>query len=180
MPLTAIYDQSEADVRAFLQHHRRTSPIHRRLLINMVLVATVVDGLLTYVRRPDRPLEAVWSAMMTPLVFIGLGVVLLPLFWFMSAKWIVASSIGRGTLGRQEVTITDVDIRSASAHGESVVRWPAVHSVAESEHHFFIYTQPNAAHIIPKASFPTITDGREFIETARANWTRHQGARGEE
>ena len=51
---------------------------------------------------------------------------------------------------------------------DSKASWSGIFRIDATPAYFFIFTQPNAAHVIPRRAFPTTEAAERFLSTARA------------
>jgi hypothetical protein len=73
----------------------------------------------------------------------------------------------KGLLGRHKVVLNEGELIESTAVGESRMLWAGVDRVEQNGEYIFIYTQPNAAHIIPKRAFNNAQSAESFYQLAR-------------
>jgi hypothetical protein len=73
----------------------------------------------------------------------------------------------KGLLGRHKVVLNEGVLIERTAVGESRLLWAGVDRVEQNEEYIFIYTQPNAAHVIPKRAFDNAQLAESFYQLAR-------------
>jgi hypothetical protein len=73
----------------------------------------------------------------------------------------------KGLLGRHKVVLNEGELIESTAVGESRTLWAGVDRVEQNAEYIFIYTQPHAAHIIPKRAFNSSQAAESFYQLAR-------------
>ena len=73
----------------------------------------------------------------------------------------------KGQLGRHKVVLNEGELIESTAVGESRILWAGVDRVEQNQEYIFIYTQPHAAHIIPKRAFNNAQAAESFYQLAR-------------
>ena len=73
----------------------------------------------------------------------------------------------KGQLGRHKLALNAGDLVESTAVGESRTLWPGVVRVEQNRDYIFIYTQPHAAHIVPKRAFNNAEAAESFYQLAR-------------
>ena len=71
------------------------------------------------------------------------------------------------TLGPKQVSITEEGLREISPHHEAIYRWSVVQAVADTPKHIFILLDRAAGVIVPKTSFATPEDCKNFLAAVR-------------
>jgi len=167
------YDVTLDDVVEFNRYHWQHSVairrVHRRSMLLMapltgalVLASALVGGLIPPLFLP------VVLAFACGVVGYWITDVLWRRFWLgWMVRKIAAEGGNKTTLGRHELLIASDGVTERTAFGESRQTWPAIERVVESERYIFIYTQPLAAHIIPKAAFADPEAAARFLAEAR-------------
>ena len=74
---------------------------------------------------------------------------------------------GRGQLGRHKITLTETEIVESTDVGESHTNWAGVDRVEQNDDYIFVYTNPHAAHVIPKRAFGSAGQAASFYQLAR-------------
>jgi hypothetical protein len=75
---------------------------------------------------------------------------------------------GRGQLGGHKISLKETGLVESTAVGESRTSWAGVHRIEQDQDYIFIYTAPNAAHMIPKRAFSSLQEAEAFYQLARA------------
>ena len=161
------YHVEVADMQAFQRHHRRISPQVRRMRIFLWLFFSGF-GLYSAIRHQTS---------IGPRVFHFL-VVLALLAAVIAAINFVANWIARlradghtdpnGVLGEHTITLSPDALFERTAVNDSKAKWSGIFRIDTTPNHIFIFTQPNAAHVIPRRAFPTAEAAEQFYSTARA------------
>jgi len=73
----------------------------------------------------------------------------------------------KGLLGRHTLKLDEAGLSESTAVGESRTLWAGVGRVEQNPEYIFIYTHPNAAHIIPKRAFNNAQAAESFYQLAR-------------
>ena len=73
----------------------------------------------------------------------------------------------KGLLGRHKVVLNESEVIERTAVGESHTLWAGVDRVEQNQEYIFIYTQPHAAHIIPKRAFNNVQAAENFYQRAK-------------
>jgi len=76
---------------------------------------------------------------------------------------------GRGQLGTHKVILNEAGLVESTAVGESRCSWAGVDRVEQDQQYIYIYTQPHAAHIIPKRAFNNLHEAESFYQLASVN-----------
>ena len=163
-----------ADMKAFQRHHRRTSAVHRRLRIFLVLLF-VGFGLDSTLRQANT---SVGYRVLYFLVILGIYALVFAVIsgvvhWIAQFRAYRGAENG-GVLGEHTITLTPEALHERTAVNDSKALWRGLFRVDETLEHIFIYTQPNAAYVIPRRAFPSPADAEQFLATARAY---HEAAR---
>ncbi len=87
----------------------------------------------------------------------------------------MAEGHGKALLGPHEVEIGPDGVDERTGQGATHQAWSGIERVVEDERYIYIYTQPVAAHVIPKAAFDSSDGSRAFVKKA---WELHGGHRG--
>ena len=75
----------------------------------------------------------------------------------------------KGQLGRHKVLLDEDGVVESTAVGESRSSWAGIDRLEQDREYIFIYTQPHAAHIIPKRAFNNSHEAQAFYELAKLN-----------
>jgi hypothetical protein len=167
-PDVTEFKVSEADMHAWSRHHMRTAPHVRAFYLKALVAFSLLNGLISCVRYPNRPLETVRSLMLAPPVFLVLGIVGLPLMQWLSVRSYLRSPAGRGALGARRLVLEGSGIRETTKFGERTSRWPAIYSISQTTNHIFIQAQPSIFYVVPKAAFETPAHAIAFFERLKA------------
>ena len=98
-------------------------------------------------------------------------VVLAFLNWFMT-RWLMRRAINKllsevkqdkGQLGRHKVLLDENGVVESTTVGESRTSWAGIDRLEQNREYIFIYTQPQAAHIIPKRAFDSPHEAQAFL-----------------
>ena len=157
-----------ADMKAFQRHHRRVSPAIRRMRIFMYLffIGLSLDSTLRH-ENGSLGFRIVYFLIMLGFL-VGLGLVI-----SLVTNWIVnyrAYSEGdrQGILGEHTVTLFPDLLQERTVVNDTKAAWRGIHRIDSTTDHIFIFTQPNAAHSIPRRAFATHADAEQFLSVARA------------
>ena len=169
------YEITADDLYAFHWRSVFTSPRGRRNMRKAYIYTFLVLLLLTI-------LPAIGSDgfVFTRGSFLFLAVtypVILVLQWLIY-RWLARRGIlrllkeygpNKGQLGWHKLVLNASDLVETTAVGESRTLWPGVDRVEQNENYIFIYTQPHAAHIIPKRAFNDGQAAESFYHFARSS-----------
>jgi hypothetical protein len=72
-----------------------------------------------------------------------------------------------GVLGEHTITLTPEALHERTAVNDSKASWRGIYRIDATPTHLFIFTQPNAAHVIPRRAFPTTNAAEHFLSMAR-------------
>jgi YcxB-like protein len=84
-----------------------------------------------------------------------------------AVRRILAEGHNKGVLGRHEIEIGPDGVYERTAVNESQQSWAGIERIADDDRYIFIYVQPMAAHVIPKAAFSSPEDASAFLSEAR-------------
>ena len=73
----------------------------------------------------------------------------------------------KGQLGRHQIVLDETGVIESTAVGETRTSWSGIDRVEQNEDYIFLYTQPHAAHVVPKRAFADTDDAQSFYEMAR-------------
>ena len=73
----------------------------------------------------------------------------------------------KGQLGRHKVLLDENGVVESTTVGETRTSWAGIDRLEQNRDYIFIYTQPHAAHIIPKRAFDNPHEARAFYELAK-------------
>jgi len=164
--MKVAFDRTVDDLVHFNEYHWRHSPGMRRMY-RWGFVGAPVSGLVTalLVSRAGLTIAA--------FAFVAAAVLYSALIaWYSrwSLRWgvrkLLAEGHNKGQLSRHAIEISPQGLTEETAHDQSKQSWTTIERVAEDESYIFIYTQPVAAHIIPKAAFDTPDQAAAFMRAA--------------
>jgi hypothetical protein len=72
----------------------------------------------------------------------------------------------RGQLGHHRLILNETELIESTAVGETKTSWAGVDRVEQNAEYVFLYTQPTAAHVIPKRAFDSASDADNFFKFA--------------
>jgi hypothetical protein len=166
------FDVEVADMKAFQRHHRCTSAVYRRLRIFVWLVFAGVslDSTLR-LESGSFGYRVAYFCVMFGMFALLLAIVSIVVYWIVQFR---AYRGTHGVLGEHTITLTPEALHERTAVNDSKAAWRGIFRVDATPHHIFIFTQPNAAHVIPRRAFSSLTDAEQFLANARAY---HEAAR---
>ena len=146
------YSLTVDDYVAFQEHFAATSPVIRRQQQQLrafgVLFCLVTALLFIGVVRSD------WTGAAVVAVLAAAAV------WFLASalnRWVVQRSVraavvdgGAGPLGQARLTLGDAGVTEEAAGTTTTVTWEAVDRLEESTDHYYVFTAPAAAIIVPR------------------------------
>jgi len=74
----------------------------------------------------------------------------------------------RGHLGRHRLILDDDGAVERTAVNESRTSWAGIDRIEQDAAYIFVYTSPNAAHVVPRRAFADARQAEDFYEFARA------------
>jgi hypothetical protein len=174
--MTAEYELTKADLRAFNLHHHFHSPTARRQYYRAwfipAFVWLLVCTVIWYLADKERgtPLRTFFELL--PL-FSGvlLHLAIFPWWYRRKVRKIVDGMVGegrnRGLFSRHRVTLSQESVADSGEFGQSSTTWRAVEKVAATDEHAYIYTNALAAIIVPRRTFAAQSEFEEFVRAAR-------------
>ena len=168
------YTVEIADMKAFQRHYRRVSPTMRRLRLFMLLLFSGLS-LDAAIRKDSGSmgLRITYFFVMLALFLIVFRVLISLLTWF--TQWRAHRDGDRhGVLGPHIITLTPEALHERTAVNDSNAVWRSIFRVDGTPKHIFIFTQPNAAHVIPRRAFATPADADVFLTTAKSYYDAAQ------
>jgi hypothetical protein len=176
--MTAEYEITKDDLRAFNLYHHRHSPTARQHYLRSWFVPAFVWLCVCigiwYLADRERGTPLRTFLDLLPL-FSGVPLYLVYFPWAYRRKLrkIVDGMVGegqnRGLFGRHRVTISPEGVTDSGELGQTSAAWRAVERVAAADEHVFIYTNALAAVIIPRRAFVGPSEFGEFVFTARGH-----------
>ncbi len=162
------YNVEVADMKAFQRHHRRISPQVRRLRIFLVLLFCA----LSFHSTLSYETESTGGRVLYFFVMLGLMAANAAALTFV-ANWFIEyrayhNTDRNGVLGEHTVALAPEALHERTAVNDSKASWSGIFRIDATRTHLFIFTQPNAAHVIPRRAFPTAEAAEQFLSTARA------------
>ena len=79
-----------------------------------------------------------------------------------------------GILGEHTATLTPEFVQERTPVNDTKAAWRGIFRIGATSQHLFIYTQPGAALVIPRAAFPSPEDSERFLVTARTYYNISQ------
>ena len=174
--MTAEYEITKDDLRAFNLYHHRHSPTARRQYLRSWFVPAFIGLLIVagiwYVADRERGTPLRTFLDLLPLFgFVPLYLLYFPWAYRRKLRKIVAGMVSegknRGLFSRHRVTISPETVTDSSEHGQTSTAWRAVEKVAAADEHAYIYTNALAAIIVPRRAFAGPSEFEEFVRTAR-------------
>jgi YcxB-like protein len=174
--MTAEYELTKDDLRAFNLYHHGHSPASRRhyLLawwVPAVIWFLVCAGIWYFAGREGRtPLRAFLDLL--PL-FCGVPLYLLCFPWAYRRKLrkmvdaMAGEGENRGLFSHHRVTISPESVTDSCEHGQTSSTWRGVERVVAADEHAYIYINALAALIVPRRAFADPAEFEEFVRTAR-------------
>lgn len=161
------YHVDVADMQAFQRHHRRISPEMRRMRIFLWLIFSAIS-----LHSAIRHQTSIGPRMFHFFVLLALLAAMMAAINFV-ANWITRFRADRhtdrnGVLGEHRITLSPETLFERTTVNNSKTKWSGIFRVDATPKHIFIFTQPNAAHVIPRRAFPTAEAAEQFFSTARA------------
>jgi YcxB-like protein len=161
------YNVEIADMKAFQRHHSRVSPQVRRLRIFLLLIfcALSLDSAIRHQTGSVGFRIVYFFALLGLMLVIGAALTFV-------ANWIAQfrayhNTDRNGVLGEHTITLTPEALHERTSVNDSKASWSGIFRIDATSTHLFIFTQPNAAHVIPRRAFPTTEAAEQFLSTAR-------------
>ena len=110
--------------------------------------------------------------------FLVTAFVIVAILNWLVVRWLMRRAIhkllsevkrDKGQLGRHKVLLDEDGVVESTAVGESRSSWAGIDRLEQDREYIFIYTQPHAAHIIPKRAFNNSHEAQAFYELAKLN-----------
>ena len=149
---------------------RRTSYLYLFVLLSLlIIVPSIASG------------GFVISAM--SLTFLAIPFIIGTVIQWLLIRWMTRKAIvdllkdekpDKGHLGMHRVVLDESGVVETTAVGESRTSWVGVDRVEQNGEYIFVYTTPNAAHLIPKRAFKTVQEAKSFYELARISLQTNQ------
>ena len=154
-------------MQAFQRHHRRISPQVRRVRIFLWLFFSAIS-----LHSAIRNQTSIGPRVFHFFVMLALLAAMIAASNFV-ANWIARFRADRntdrnGVLGEHTITLSPEALFERTTVNDSKTKWSGIFRIDATPKHIFIFTQPNAAHVIPRRAFPTAEAAEQFFSTARA------------
>jgi hypothetical protein len=162
------------DMRALNANFSRTSPLHWKIRIAFVAFAAAVLLAVTVEMRGASPGFQVgfFAAMLGLSILFGMACSFLVGRLHFA---LIRQTRLMGT-GMHSTVLTPDFISDRSEEGELITPWHAVHHIASTADHIYIFDRPLSACIIPRAAFRTSEEAETFLGMAR--WYQEAATRG--
>lgn len=168
--MTITFDVSEQDLWNFQRHFMANSRAYRRMnSVTAVVAPAMVIALLVINYRNEPEMLMVAIPISLPVMAILFGIFYFFFRWQARAMFrrAVREGQSKGVLGPHTITLEPDTLREVTAAGEATHKWSGIAKVAETDDYIFVYTQPFAAHVIPRRAFATSADAASFANRAR-------------
>jgi hypothetical protein len=167
------YNLEVADMKAFQRYHRTISPQVRRvrIFVLVILCASSLDSALRH-QAGSVGFRIVYFFVMLGLMLVIVAAITLVANWIVQFR-AYDNTDRHGVLGEHTIALTAEALHERTAVNESKASWSGIFRIDATPTHLFIYTQPNAALVIPRRAFPTAEAAEQFLSTAR---TYHDAA----
>jgi hypothetical protein len=182
--MTAEFDLSADDWKAFIDYHHFHSPTARRTyrrgwFVPAVGLLIVCLGIWVLASQesgaPGTTLLNLWPLF----VSVPFYLVYFPWAYRRKVRKIVHGMIGEGrnrtTLGRQRITISPEQIAKSGEFDQSTVQRPGIERVVKDRDYAYIYVNAMAAFIIPRRAFTDSVSFDEFVIKAQGYLERPRG-----
>jgi hypothetical protein len=163
--MSVTFTVTPADMKAFFAHIRRHHARIKRTRYLAYLVAALLSLYHAFTRAPDPDHRFAY--------FIANFIIIGGCTWFFGNLFLRFSQWRRfrskehpGLLCEHTITLTDEALIEITPINEARHLWSDLHSVINAKRHIFIFVLHNAAHIIPKRSFPNPEAAGAFFERA--------------
>jgi hypothetical protein len=166
------YHVEVADMQAFQRHHRRISPQVRRVRIFLWLFFCAFSLHSAIRNQTSFGRGVIYFFVMLAMLAAVIAAINFVTNWI--ARFRADHTTERnGVLGEHTITLAAEGLHERTAVNDSKASWRGIFRVDATPTHLFIFTQPNAAFVIPRRAFPTTEAAEQFFSTARAY---HQAA----
>jgi hypothetical protein len=160
------FEQTEQHLVDFNRYHWEHSATARWLRWLNYAGGPLVFGVVAYLMWRHGPVAVLAGATAGSIVYASF----LWSYWRYAMPWLVrrlyAEGHGKGMYGPHEIEITPTGVLEKTIGNESRWTWASIERVTNDERYIYIYTQPLAAHTIPKAAFIG-SDARQFLGEAQ-------------
>jgi YcxB-like protein len=162
------YCVQSADMKAFMRHNRRISPEMRRARIITLLLCVGLSAFsATGYNTESMARRVVYFFCMMVVFFVLMTAIAAGVNWLVRLGAFKRGD-RHGVFGEHTVTLTPEALHERTKVNDSKAAWAGIYRIDDSRDHIFIFTQPNAAHVIPRRAFPTPSDADQFVQTARS------------
>lgn len=161
------YHVEVADMQAFQRHHRRISPQVRRVRIFLWLFFSAVSLHSAIRNQTSLGLRVVHFVVMLATLAAMIAAINFVANWIAQFR-AFHNTERNGVLGEHTITLTPEALHERTAVNDSKASWSGIFRTDATPTHIFIFTQPNAAYVIPRRAFPTPKAAEQFFSTARA------------
>jgi len=161
------FDLTPEDFFHFADHHISHSPTMRKIDWFFMTVPTTAIFLgFVYVAR-SKPLHGVLIGLFSAGLYLALGLLAGP----RAVRSLIRRTFRDGPrpaeLGHHVFEMSPDGLADRSEHGEMRIRWSGIGRVREDASYVYLYTQPDAALVVPKRAFAHPDDAVGFVAEAR-------------
>jgi hypothetical protein len=161
------FELHQTDLLRFAEQHINQSPTMRRMNWFFMVVPTIALFLgFVYVGRA-KPLHGVLIGLFASAIYLAFGLVAGP----RAVRAFIRSTLRDGPhhtgLGHHVLELSPEGLADKGEHGEMTIRWSGVGRVREDADYVYLYTQPDAALVVPKRAFAQPNEALEFVSDAR-------------
>lgn len=168
-----VFERTAEDPVRFNEYHWRNSPAMRRMYRLGFLGAPVSGAASAYLLAETSPIAAT-IGFVTGTALYAAAYVWYSSWWLRrSVRMLLAEGHNKGQFGKHEIEISADAVTERTAHDQSRHSWAVIERVTENDSYIFIYTQPTAAHVIPKDAFQSPEQAAAFLSAAASY---HQAA----
>jgi len=168
-----VFERTAEDLVRFNEYHWRNSPAMRRMY-RLGFVGAPVSGAVSAFLLAKTGLIVATIAFVTAAALYAAAYVWYSSWWLRrGVRMLLAEGHNKGQFGTHEIEISADAVTEQTAHDQSKHSWTVIERVAENAFYIFIYTQPTAAHVIPKVAFPSPAQAAAFLDAAASY---HQAA----
>jgi len=161
------FDLDQNDILRFAEQHITRSPTKRRMdWFFMVVPTTALFLGFLYVARA-KPLHGVLVGLFAAAVYLAVGLLAGPPAMRTFLRRTFNDGPQHAWLGHHVVEVSEEGVSDTGDHGQLTIRWSGIGRVREDEHYVYLYTQPDAALVVPKRAFADPAEARELVASAR-------------
>jgi hypothetical protein len=161
-----VFERTAEDLVRFSEYHWRNSPAMRRVYRLGFVGAPVSGAVSAFLLAKTSPILATIAFVSTAAMYAAAYVWYSSWWLRRSVRMLLAEGHNKGQLGQHEIEISADAVAERTAHDQSRHSWTVIERVAEDDSYIFIYTQPTAAHVIPKAAFESPEQAATFMDAA--------------